>query len=270
MENLIYTLQSFFTHKDFLIKEHLVGRMFSPLHLCLSALLLLTILLIAVKLRKCNHKTVRSIMTVLWAIMTVWEVVKITWETVGGQEISFEWGGILPLYPCSLFMYAMPFALWGNSYMKKAACGYVCTLGLLGAAINFFYPVNVLNNYSCLSFAGAHTILYHGVMLFCCLLMQTTGYHRYTHLEKPWELLLPAVPTMLLSIPANLVNYSPIGSDYMFFKCNSFFLPTLFGWLADWQSTVILYLLYLLLPAVFYLPGMLYKRSKQKGAASTA
>jgi hypothetical protein len=50
----------------------------------------------------------------------------------------------------------------------------------------------------------------------------------------------------------------------MFFKCNSFFLPALFGWLADWQSTTILYVLYLLLPLPFYLPGMLYAQSKQK------
>ena len=264
MDTLIYTLQNYFTHKDFLVRDNLVGMLFSPLHLALSALLLALIIFLAIKLRRCSHKTVRNLMAVLWAIMTVWEAVKITCETVGGNEISFEWGGILPLYPCSIFLYAMPFALWGNQYMKKAGCGYLCTLGLIGAAINFFYPVNVLSNYSCLSFAGAHTMLFHGVMMFCFMLMQTTGYHRYTHLTKPWELILPAIPTLIVSIPANIVNYSPIGSDYMFFKCNSFFLPALFGWLADWQSTAILYVLYLLLPLPFYLPGMLYARSKQK------
>ena len=98
------------------------------------------------------------------------------------------------------------------------------------------------------------------------MLMQTSGYHRYTHMNKPWEMLLPAIPTMIVSIPANLVNYSPIGSDYMFFKCNSFFLPAVFGWLEDWQSTVILYVLYLLLPVVFYLPGMLYRKKHAKTA----
>lgn len=264
MENLLYTLQSYFLHKDFLVKENLVGMLFSPLHLCLSALLLAAIVFAAIRLRKCNHKTVRRLMAVLWMVMTVWEVVKIAWESLCGAEISVEWGGILPLYPCSIFIYAMPFALWGNEYMKKAGCGYLCTLGLLGAAINFFYPANVLSNYSCLSFAGAHTMLFHGVMLFCCLLVQTTGYHRYTHLERPWELILPAVPTLIVSIPANLINYSPIGSDYMFFKCNSFFLPALFGWLTDRQSTLILYVLYILLPVFFYLPGMIYKKHKLK------
>ena len=52
----------------------------------------------------------------------------------------------------------------------------------------------------------------------------------------------------------------------MFFKCNSFFLPAVFGWLEDWQSTVILYVLYLLLPVVFYLPGMLYRKKHAKAA----
>ena len=264
MDRLIYTLQNYFTHKDFLVHDKLVGMLFSPLHFVISALLLALIIFLAVQLRHTDHKRVRNLMAVLWATMAVWEVVKITWETVCGNEIAFEWGGVLPLYPCSIFIYAMPFALWGNDYMKKAACGYLCTLGLIGASINFFYPITVLPNYSILSFAGAHTMLFHGVMMFCFLLMQTTGYHRYTHLNKPWELILPAIPTLLVSIPANIVNYSPIGSDYMFFKCNSFFLPALFGWLADWQSTVILYVLYLLLPLPFYLPGMLYARNKQK------
>ncbi|MBQ5793926.1 MAG: YwaF family protein [Clostridia bacterium] len=264
MENLIYTLQNCFTHKDFLVHDRLVGTLFSPLHFILSALLLALIIFLAIKLRGCSRRTVRNLMAVLWAIMVVWEVVKIVWETVGGHEIALEWGGVLPLYPCSIFLYAMPFALWGNEYMQKAACGYLSTLGLIGASINFFYPITVLPNYSILSFAGAHTMLFHGVMMFCFILMQTTGYHRYTHLHKPWELILPAIPTLIMSIPANIVNYSPIGSDYMFFKCNSFFLPSLFGWLADWQSTVILYVLYMLLPLAFYLPGMLYTRHKQK------
>ena len=263
MENLLYTAKNFFTHKDFLVHEKLVGMLFSPLHLAVSAIFCVLILLLALRIAKKSPRTVRNVLTVLWACLVVFEVAKIVWEATAGKQIGIEWGGVLPLYPCSIFLYAMPFALFGNEWMKKAACGYVFTLGLLGAAINFFYPVNVLSNYSFFSFAGMHTMLFHGVMLFAFLLMQITGYHRYTHLSRPWELILPAIPALLLSVPANLVNYSSIGSDYMFFKGNSFFLPAIFGGISDLQTTILFYLLYLLLPVPFYLPGMLYRRKKQ-------
>ena len=50
---------------------------------------------------------------------------------------------------------------------------------LIRAAIflyNFFYPANVLSNYSCLSFAGAHTMLFHGTMMFCFMLLPVVFY----------------------------------------------------------------------------------------------
>ena len=267
MNTLRELLENFFTHKDFLPPaDKIAGTLFTPLHIVFAVVVITAVIFGAIKLSKKNERAIRTALEIIWITLVVLEISKILWETFSGKAVSFEWTGILPLYPCSIFMYAMPFALWGNEYMKKAGCGYLCTLGLLGAAINFFYPANVLSNYSCLSFAGAHTMLFHGVMLFCCMLMQTSAYHRYTHMNKPWEMLLPAIPTMIVSIPANLVNYSPIGSDYMFFKCNSFFLPAVFGWLEDWQSTVILYVLYLLLPVIFYLPGMLYRKKHAKTA----
>ena len=139
--------------------------------------------------------------------------------------------------------------------MKIAACGYLFTMGFLGAAINFVYPVNVLSNYSCISFMGFHTLFFHGTMLFSMLVMLISGYHRYDHIEKFSELILPALPMLIVSIPANILNFSPIGSDYMFFKANSFFLPAIFGGLSDGVTTVIAYLLYAILPGLFYLPG---------------
>jgi hypothetical protein len=48
----------------------------------------------------------------------------------------------------------------------------------------------------------------------------------------------------------------------MFFKANSFFLPAIFGGLSDGATTVIAYLLYAILPGLFYLPGYLMKAKR--------
>ena len=256
-----YLFENFFTHKDFLAPAHeLPGTMFTPLHFIFAAIVLAIVVVGAILL--CKHPSkIKAVFTVLWATMTVLEVVKIVWESVSGKSIGIELTGVLPLYPCSIFMYAMPFALWGNETMKKAACGYVCTLGMLGGAINFFYPMTILPTYSCISFAGFHTFFYHGAMLFTCIVMLGSGYHRYTRVKNFGQIFLACIPALLLSIPANIVNYT-LGADYMFFKGDSAFLPAIFGNVPDPLVTVIIYALYIIVPAMFYLPSFLSQKIK--------
>ncbi len=170
-------LQNFFTHKDLLPPaDQIPGTMFTPLHFLFSGCLAAAVILLGLFLSKKSEKSIRTVFACIWAVLVVLEFTKITWESVSGATVRVEWGGIMPLYPCSIFMYAMPFAIWGHGRVRYAACGYVCTLGLLGAAINFVYPATVLGNYSCISFAGFHTFLYHGSMLFCALVMPASGY----------------------------------------------------------------------------------------------
>ena len=233
--DLGYTLQNFFTHKDYLDKDRLVGTMFETGHF-IGAIIFLALVIgcIILVTKKCNEKQYKTILTVIWGCLVCFEFFKIMWETFSGKTVSFELGGNMPLYPCSIIMYALPFAIWGKKYVKMAACGYICTLGLLGATVNFFYPATVLPNYSILSFAGFHTMLYHGAMLFCALTMLTKGYHSYKEAKKWYELLIPSIPSLIVSIPANIINYS-LEVDYMWFRGTSFFLPAIFGY--NYKST---------------------------------
>ncbi len=255
MWNFENLLCNFFTHKDFLPSaEELPGTLFTPLHFIVAALFIALVTVFCAVCRKLAEKKLQKIFAVLWAFLVVFEITKIVWESVSGRVVSVELGGILPLYPCSIFMYAMPFAIWGKGFVRKAACGYVCTLGLLGGLINFVYPANVLSNYSCISFAGFHTLTYHSTMVFCAITMLVSGYHSYTEAKRFQDLLIPALPCLILSIPANIVNLSPINSDYMFFKLQSFFFAPIGAALPDVLCVLIVYCLYLLIHALPYIP----------------
>lgn len=254
-------LRNFFTHKDFLPSaDQLPGTLFTPLHFLVSAFWIGLIVLLCVLLCKKSEQTLRKVFTGLWGSLVILEIVKIAWETCCGATVAFEWGGNLPLYPCSIYMYAMPFAIWGKGKVRYAACGYVCSLGLLGGAINFVYPANILNNYSCISFAGCHTLFYHGVLVLSAMLMLLSGYHSYKDVTKAHQLLLPAIPALAVSVVANIVNFSPIGSDYMFFKLNSFFFAPLGAATPDWLGVILVYGIYLLIHALPYLPFWLAHR----------
>ena len=261
MKDLGYLLRNFFTHKDKLAPaEQLPGTMFTPLHFIVAGILLAMVIVGAILVHK-KEKMIKPLFIILWATMTVLEVVKITWESTTGNTVRLEVAGILPLYPCSIFMYAMPFAIWGKGKWKRIGCGYVCTLGLLGASVNFFYPMTVLYRYSIISFSAMHSMIYHAVMLFTCLTMLLSGYHRYTRVKSVWDLFLPAVPTLILSIPANIVNYT-VGADYMFFRGTSAFLPAIFGDMEKIWITLIIYALYIIVPACFYLPSFISQKIK--------
>ena len=151
-------LSYFFTHKDFLPPANeLPGTMFTPLHFVFAAVLLAVIIIAAIVTAKQDESTIRLVMCIAWAVVTVGEAIKIVWESTTGNVIGMPWGSLTPLYPCSIFMYAMPFAIWGKGKVRYAACGYVCTLGMLGGSINFVYPATVLDRYSCFSLAGFQT-----------------------------------------------------------------------------------------------------------------
>jgi hypothetical protein len=258
-------IRNFFTHKDFLPgADQIPGTLFTPLHLLVSAICVGIIALACVLLRKKDEKKLQKIFAALWAAGVFFEIVKIMWESCCGKSVSIEWTGILPLYPCSIFMYAMPFAIWGKGNVRKAACGYVCTLGFLGGSINFVYPANVLNNYSCISFAGFETLFYHGLLVFCAVMMLVSGYHRYTCVTKWWQLLLPSAPMLAVSVVANLVNYSPINSDYMFFKLNSFIFAPIGAALPAAAAPVLVYGLYLVIHAAPYVPSFIVNSIKMR------
>jgi len=253
--------ENFFTHKDFLPSaEQMPGTMFTPLHVIFSLICIAVTVVAVIILSKKGEKTLRTVFTILWAAVVVLEVAKILWETYTGKTVSFEWTGVLPLYPCSIFMYAMPFAIWGKGLVRQAACGYVCSLGLLGGVINFVYPATILSSYSCISFAGFHTFFYHGAIVFCALTMLLSGYHSYRGVTEPWQLLLPSIPFICVSVVANIVNFSPINSDYMFFKLNSFIFAPIGQATPDWLAVIIVYIAYILIHALPYIPSFIANR----------
>jgi hypothetical protein len=96
--------------------------------------------------------------------------------------------------------------------------------------------------------------------------MLRSGYHSYKNVTKWVELLLPAAPFLCVSVVANLVNFSRINSDYMFFKLESFIFAPIGRATADWLAVIIVYFAYLLIHALPYLPSFLANRKNTAAA----
>jgi chromate transport protein ChrA len=128
--------------------------------------------------------------------------------------------------------------------------------------VNFFYPATILPNYSVISFAGFHTMFYHSTMLFIALTVILKGYNRYKA-EKWIDLLYPSVVSLVFSVPVVIIDYV-LKADYMWFRWDSTFLPPIFGNTPKPVVTVIIYALYIIVPALFYLPSFIKNQISKK------
>ena len=151
-------------------------------------------------------------MIILWATAVTIDIVKI----IVNLCVGFSIGGHLPLYVCSLFMYVMPFAIWGKGVFKNIASAYVCTLGLFGAIGNYVTP-SVVTRYSIFSFYGFHTTLYHTLLLIAPFVLLCTGYFRFRLKEFGWLVL----GFVIVTIPVVIFNYIA-DTNYMYFNTGIF------------------------------------------------
>lgn len=262
MKDLHYVLANFFTHKDYLVPANQIpGTIFTPLSYIFEVVVLAIVVFSAIYVAK-HKKLIKPVFTAQWVILLIWEFAIIAFDSLAGKTRGLDYRTSLSLYPCSIFLYVMPLAIWGHGDLKKIACGYVCTLGMLGGAVNFLLPVARLSDYSCLSFAAFHTFAFHGTMVFTFLVMLLSGYHSYGGVTRMRELFYPCIPSLLMSIPANILNYSPLHSDYMYFRGDFFLLQRLFHGASPIFVTITLYALYILIPALFYFPS--YLRNRQQ------
>ena len=170
---------------------------------------ILSIALIWALRKKGNQNLVKYSLIGCWALAVCLDIAKITLSLA---TKTFVLTGSLPLYICSIFMYAMPFAIWGKGKLKDIGCTYVCTIGLFGAFMNYMVP-SVTVDHSLLSFYGMHTTLYHSMLLLAPMLMLCCRYTKISFKNFGWTFL----GFVGLTAGVVVLDYI-IKADYMYFR----------------------------------------------------
>ena len=130
-----------------------------------------------------------------------------------------------------------------------------------GGWMNAIVPVLIVPGVMFLLILEQPNLSTGGSILICALVMLKSGYHSYKKATRFYHLLIPAIPALAVSVIANAVNFSKIGSDYMFFKLNSFFFAPIGAATPDWFSVILVYFIYLLIHALPYLPFYIYNKT---------
>lgn len=146
------------------------------------ALIGLTILSIAVALKYSINKNKEGIYKIvkrITIVMCILEVIKIIYSMLVNSLHDVE--TYLPLYYCSMLLYAGLLSSFGKGKLKKIGDVFLMTGSVIGGIVFIIYPSTSLPRYPAFHILSIHSFLYHGIMVYLGLLLNSA---RYIELKK--------------------------------------------------------------------------------------
>jgi len=145
--------------------------MFNMLHLIYIVLFACGLGLLLFLSRRRNKEQISGILLLVGIAVTVMEIIKITVRIYNGAWPD-SW---LPLYYCSLFLFAIWFVRSKNIYIQRAGYAYMTMGGVVASAFFVLYPSTSLGMYPFIHLSSAHSLVYHLLMCYCGILVLWKG-----------------------------------------------------------------------------------------------
>lgn len=126
-----------------------------------------TFLLIGVAVfctRKMQTKTFFKLAKIFAIMLTCMECFKIIWTWTCNK--SFRVDDWVPLYFCSLFIYALWFAISKNEFLKQCGLAFIAVAGVSCGAIFILSPTTSFRMYPIFHFQCMYSILFHSLMVY--------------------------------------------------------------------------------------------------------
>ncbi len=222
-------------------------------------LLAITVICIAIALKNTIHlrkdevkKIIRRSTIVLWIL----EIIKIVFNIInyGFKAIN----QYVPLYFCSLVLYAGILSGYCKGKLKKAGDIFLSTGGIVGGVIFLLVPLTSLTNYPAMHFISIHSFILHGTMVYLGLLMLIT---KYVILEKS-DIAYYFTTIIIISGIAYIINLI-FGSNLMFISQNypGTFIEIIYK-LSGKLFPIVMIMCQATLP--FYIVYIIYKRIRNR------
>lgn len=140
-------------------------------------LILLTALAIWISLKftiNSNTKKVYKIIKIITMVTCIFEIFRIVYNI---KLYSFNAvNTYMPLYYCSIFLYAGLLSSFGKGNFKRAGDVCLATGSIIGGIIFIIYPSTTLPTYPAFHILSIHSFLYHGAMIYLGILINKTNY----------------------------------------------------------------------------------------------
>ena len=175
--------------------------------LAISTFLVIFILLKTIKIN--NKSQIKNIIRKTIIRILILEVIKTIFTISIGEGNTPN--KILPLYYCSLLLYAGILSSFCKGKLQKIGDTFLATGAIVGGTVFLIAPTTSLPEYPMLHFISIHSFFFHGTMIFLGLLINK---HRYIELKlsdiKYYALLIFII--CMLALGVNI----KFGSNLMF------------------------------------------------------
>lgn len=179
-------------------------------------LLTITICIVSIILHITKNRTKESVKSIIRkSTIGLWilEVIKIIFNFAIGNWTNPN--NYIPLYYCSIILYAGLLSGWGKGVLKKIGDVFISTGAIIGGLFFLFCPNTSLPAYPMLHYISIQSFVFHGTMLYLGLLVNITNYINIQLSDiKYYAVLITGI-----SIISYIVN-SILQTNFMFISKN--------------------------------------------------
>lgn len=184
--------------------------LYTPGHAALFATAAMLIALALALTRRASPATVRRIVRVCTGVLWGLEIAKIVFVLlVTGSRNPNDF---IPLYYCSLVLYAGLFSSVGRGRLRRLGDVFLATGGMIGGACFLVCPNTSLPRYPVFHFISFHSFLLHGIMVFLGLLLLMRGLVRLRFSDL-WYCAGLVSAMCLLAFLFNLIYSNATGTE---------------------------------------------------------
>ena len=153
--------------------EYNSARIFSIQHL---ALLCLTISGIIFAVKYTNNKRSTILKNIRIVTIAVWilEIIKIIFNFKIGNGNNLN--TYIPLYYCSILLYAGVFSSMGNGFIKRVGDVFLATGGIVGGVLFLLLPTTSITMYPMFHFITLQSFIYHGAMVYLAIIINKSNH----------------------------------------------------------------------------------------------
>lgn len=228
--------------------EQICG-MFTPLHIMTVLVFFISLGVALYFSKKISEQQVKKLHFIIAVVVSVLEILKITLRICKGQWYD-DW---VPLYFCSLFIFAIWISLSKNEKLNKIGYSYITMGGILASLFFTFYPSTSLALFPIWHPASIHSFVYHWIMFYTGMLFLMKK--QYTPTVK--DALKYFIFILIACVPSYFLNET-LGTNCMFLR-DAFKLPILDTIL---QKSKVLYMIIVIIGqsvVVYWLSYGVYK-----------
>lgn len=179
---------------DFPNKANASG-LFSAPHYISSAICVLLIALFVFLSRKISDRALLLVTRVLAIAIGTLEVIKIIFKLAIGEGVIIDhW---VPLFYCSLFIYALFMCGFGKGVIYKIGCVFLMTGCAIPGLLFLIFPVTSLPDYPYYHFISLHSMLFHSSMVYLGIIYLKKSYVAFSKRSYLYYVIFVSVPILL-------------------------------------------------------------------------